>query len=230
MSTVERADDRPVPNLPPAQQPPPDLRRAYWAAIALADQGWQLRRLAYHGPDRAGVVVAQSRSGLVATTTTGPQARGLPADPGLLELAEAIAELGLVDSSSGSQRVEELCWLVQAHTGTSASRGRPRCTNAIPGIVHQPPPSTRAAAWLAAELVNEYGWHVHSFGLDIAAGGFIADIPGEAMVIFPATIADDGTPAASLARLVGGLSMAELRVLAHLDYQELYAAHSRRAA
>lgn len=44
----------------------------------------------------------------------------------------------------------------------------------------------------------------------------MADIPGEAMAIYPASMPDDGTTAAALARLVAVMNAAEIATLASL--------------
>jgi hypothetical protein len=91
----------------------------------------------------------------------------------------------------------------------------------IPGLPEflQPAPKIRAAYWFAAALTDDYGWRLFEIGSDIAAGGFVADIPGEMMAIYPASIADDGTAASALARLLGDMSAQDAEVVAALIMQ-----------
>ena len=58
----------------------PELRAAYWDALALIDSGWQLRRLRYIPATNAGVIVAHTPTGRPVTippapTLTTPTAR-----------------------------------------------------------------------------------------------------------------------------------------------------------
>jgi hypothetical protein len=88
----------------------------------------------------------------------------------------------------------------------------------IPGLpAHlQPAPQIKAAYWFAATLTDDHGWKLCEIGSDIAAGGFIADIPGETMAIYPASMADDHTTAAALARLLGTMSVQDAEIVAAL--------------
>lgn len=74
----------------------------------------------------------------------------------------------------------------------------------------------RAAYWFAATLTDDYGWELSEIGSVTARGGFVADIPGEAMAIYPADMPDDHTTAAALARLLAAMDHAEIRTLASL--------------
>jgi hypothetical protein len=59
-------------------------------------------------------------------------------------------------------------------------------------------------------------WQVSDVGTPAAAGGFIADIPGETVAIYPASMPDDRTVASALARLLAGMSAAEVGIVAAL--------------
>jgi hypothetical protein len=88
----------------------------------------------------------------------------------------------------------------------------------IPGLpLHvQPSPKIRAAYWFAVTLTDGHGWKLIEVGTDIAAGGFIADIPGETMAIYPASMSDDRTAASALARLLGAMSAKDTVIVAAL--------------
>jgi hypothetical protein len=77
-------------------------------------------------------------------------------------------------------------------------------------------PKIRAAYWFAVTLTDDYGWKLSEIGTPAAGGGFIADIPGEAVAIYPAWMPDDYTVASALARLLAGMSAAEVGIVAAL--------------
>ena len=81
----------------------------------------------------------------------------------------------------------------------------------LPGVPArlQPIPKVRAAYWFAATLTDDYGWRLFEIGTPTAAGGFIADILGETIAIYPESMPDDGTVASALARLLACMSTAD---------------------
>ena len=97
-------------------------------------------------------------------------------------------------------------------------------TSDIPGLPAflQPGPRIKAAYWSAATLTDDYGWKLFEVGTDTAAGGFIADIPGEPMAIYPASasypasMAGDRTAASELARLLGSMNAEDAEIVASL--------------
>jgi hypothetical protein len=99
-----------------------------------------------------------------------------------------------------------------------AAATQDRRTQDIPGLpAHlQPTQQIKAAYWFAATLTDDYGWKLFEIGSDTAAGGFIADIPGETMAIYPASMADDHTTASALARLLGTMSIHDAEIVAAL--------------
>jgi hypothetical protein len=61
-----------------------------------------------------------------------------------------------------------------------------------------------------------YGWKLSEIGRPTAGGGFIADIPEETVAIYPASMPDDRSVASALARLLAGMSAAEVGIVAAL--------------
>lgn len=215
-------------------QPPTEVIEAYWLAVDLADHGWHAKRLEFdahtatafvtaHAPTRRTVTVSWDLRGNRAARQQVP---GRTPARRLIELARTVASLGQNDAETGEEWLTQLCWLVQSQVGSPHRHHRNwrRC-EALPTVAadQQPMTRARAAAWLIARLVAEYGWCVHHLGEDIAGGGFIADIPGDVRAIFPATMEYDGTAAAALARLLPQIPARELRVLSGLDYRALWA-------
>ena len=126
--------------------------------------------------------------------------------------------LAAARADDGHDYLRDLVMLLAANT---VPRRPPKLqwrTWRIPGVggCQQPSARVRAAYWFAATLTDDYGWELSEIGAPTARGGFVADIPGEAMAIYPATMPDDHTTAAALARLLGAMDHAEIRTLASL--------------
>jgi hypothetical protein len=216
-------------------QPPPKVIDGYWRAVDLTDHGWHLKRLAFDVDTVTAFVTALSPTRRVVTVSWDLRGHriGRQQVPGraasyLLKLAQDVAYLGTHDAETGEDLLGQLCWLVQGREqGTRHHRGWRR-TSILPTVsaLEQPQTRARVAAWLIARLVAKYRWQVRHLGEDIAGGGFIAEIPGDVLAVYPATMDDDGTAAASLARLMPKLNHRDLAVLRNLDYRALWAAGS----
>lgn len=233
----------PAPQNPPSQHAddswPPEVLEAYQGLLSLIDDGWRFTNLDFDAHIVTAFVTAQTPTGRVATVTwdlRGNSRRGwrqqIPTRrPALrmLKLARSVALLGLRDAESGDDYLEVLRWLGSGTTSGSARTNWWRSEH-LPGLPleNQPSPPTRAAAWLIATLTTRYGWSVGHLGEEIAGGGFIADIPGDVMAIFPANMGDDGTPAATLAAIIPTLRRQDLAVLRRLNYNALGAADLNR--
>ncbi|KAA1248216.1 hypothetical protein F0Q45_21825 [Mycobacterium simiae] len=218
-------------------QPPIEVIDAYWTVLDLATFGWHPKRLQFdahiatafvtaHSPARRTVTVSWDLRG---NRTARQQVPSRAAARRLLELARLVASLGQHDAETGEDWLTQLCWLVQGKVGSPHRHHRNwRCTDPLPTLAASEQPATRgrAAAWLIARLVAEYGWSVNHLGEDIAGGGFVADIPGDVRAIFPAAMEYDGTAAAALARMIPTLQTQDLHLLANLDYRALWAARS----
>jgi hypothetical protein len=218
-------------------QPPAEVINAYWTAADLTDHGWHLQRLTFDVDTFTAFVTARSPTRRVVTLSWDLRGHRISRRqvPGreamfLLKLAQDVAHLGTHDAETGEDLLSQLCWLVQSREqGTRHHRGWRR-TSILPTVSEQPQPRARVAAWLIARLVAKYRWQVRHLGEDIAGGGFIAEIPGDVLAVFPATMDDDGTAAASLARLIPKLGHRDLAVLRNLDYRALWAAGTAAGA
>lgn len=223
---------RPIPGLD--EQPPATVRDAYWIAAELAAAGWELRRLTYIEQTGTGVVIAQtpSRRVVTVTHTVGgtTDRRQVPATAAVVVLAIAVAHLGAHDEANGDEQLDELRLLLQAHMKPARRAARRslrwRCTEHLPTMTagEQPRTPVRAAAWIMATLIIEYGWGISHLGEEVAGGGFVARIPGDVAALFPSAMADDGTAATALARMMPMLSAKDIAQLRRFDYRAIYAA------
>jgi hypothetical protein len=215
-------------------QPPAELVDAYWTAADLTEYGWPLKRLDFDAHTATAFVTAQTPSRRVVTVSwdlrghrlARQQVPGWAAAMRLLKLAHDVAYLGEHDAETGDDLLTQLCWLVQSLNTGPRARRRWWCSDHLPTLParEQPTARARAAAWLIARLAAKYRWHIGYLGEDIAGGGFIVEIPGDVLAVFPATMDDDGTAAAALARLIPTLRRQDLALLQHLDYRVLWAA------
>jgi hypothetical protein len=216
------------------EQPPAEVVDACWSAVAIIDRGWQFKRLEFDDNTATAFVVAQSPTHRVVTVHWDLRGHRLGRQqvPGrrdamhLLKFANDVASLGIHDAETGEALLDQLCWLVQTLSTRVRPAGSWRCTDTLPTLPadEQPRPAVRAAAWLIARLTCEYNWWVRHLGEDIAAGGFLAEVPGDVLAVFPASMSDDGTAGAALARMMPTLSAVEVNLLRHLDYRTLWAA------
>ncbi|MBV8348436.1 MAG: hypothetical protein JOZ49_13140 [Mycolicibacterium sp.] len=133
------------------------------------------------------------------------------------EFADAITVLAATGAQHGRDYLRELMVLL-AHAMPRRPASLVWRTCAIPAVPpnQQPTVRVRAAYWFAATLTDDYGWQLYEVGSPTAGGGFIADIPGEAMVIYPANMPDDRTIGSALARMLPAMGARELRTLVSL--------------
>lgn len=229
MTTPQR-DSRSIPGMPDDHQLPDDVVAAYWVAMELAEKGWGFKEFDYDPASDTATVAAFSPGGRAVTvrqSMSQPLADHPAVDRGLAELARAVARLGYQDRGHGVEvLLTELRWVVQAGIKRPI-RQQIRCrTDKLPTLpaAEQPRGQVRVAAWLIAHLVVNKRWHIAALGEDIAAGGFIAEIPGEGLYIYPAGGNGDGTPGGALAGMLESLTAQGIATLAALDYRALYAA------
>jgi hypothetical protein len=221
-----------IPGLPTDAQPPEAVIDAYWDAITLIEKGWQLTRFDYDARIGSGTVSALTPGGRAITVghrLHGKAGRhhGVQFRGPLGDLARKVAGLGVLDCRRGDDELlTALRWLVQSRAKAPHRPEAPPQIGRLPTLpaAQQPTPSVRAAAWIIAALVVEKHWRIACVGQDVAAGGFLAEVPGEVLAVYPSTMAADGTSAATLARLVGRFSHHECALLERLDYHALYAA------
>lgn len=185
---------------------------AYWYAAQLIDAGWLIRRVGI--TDGGGFFVAETPRRRVVSvdehyrSETGPAA----------QFAKSITVLAAAGAAEGRDHLSDLVRLLAGHPPLRRPATLTWRTWPIPGIPGglQPIPKIRAAYWFAVTLTDDYGWSLTEIGRPTAAGGFIANIPEETVAIFPSSMIDDGTVASALARLLGGISAAEVAVVAAL--------------
>lgn len=188
------------------------VRDAYWYASRLINVGWAIRHIGT--TEQGGFFVAETpRRRLVSVD----ERAGTRSDPAA-QFARSITTLAAVGAAEGRDYLRDLVRLLS----NNASVRRPVTltwrTWDIPGLPDhlQPIPKIRAAYWFAVTLTDDYGWNLFEIGRDTAGGGFIADIPGEAMAVYPASMSDDRTVASALARLLGSMSSKDTVIVAAL--------------
>jgi hypothetical protein len=190
----------------------PWVRDAYWCASRLINVGWAIRRIG--STEQGGFFEAETPRRRVVSVD---ECAGPSSDPAA-QFAKSITTLAAAGAAEGR---DYLCDLVRLLSDNELVR-RPATltwrTWDIPGLPGhlQPVPKIRAAYWFAVTLTDDYGWKLFEIGRDTAAGGFIADIPGEAMAVYPASMADDRTVASALARLLGSMSIKDAVIVAAL--------------
>lgn len=216
--------------LPNTDHLDPAVRRACWDALVLLDAGWQLRKLRFISSTGASAIDVHTPThrGLTITSTDPPSALPFTSTPHAVRLANSVADLG----QRGGDLLGDLSWALTDHMKQTTRSPRPR-PDRIPDPVliqqrcHQPP-NFRAAFWLLSTLVCDYKWQISQIGDDLAAGGFVADIPNDVIAVFPAKMAADGTAAATLARLIPNLDRVSLDYLRRIHPMTL--AHARAQA
>ena len=219
---------------------PPAVRDAYRTLHGLHTSGWRLLGLDYDTDTSTATVTAETPTHRMVTVDwnrgTGQinrrQVNGAAA-VFLVKAAHDVAYLGHADTTGPRRgQLDQLRWLTQG-LADPHRRGARRCTDPSPGLPagRQPSPQCRAAAWLIALLVGDYGWRITAVGEDIAQHGFIAEAPGDVVAVYPAGMDADGTAAAELARILPRLDQInDLALLDVLDYRELWASQHRADA
>jgi hypothetical protein len=222
----------------------PAVLDAFRTLQQLHTNGWRIHNLDYlagagdaaitaESPTRRRVTVNWNRS----TGQINRQQVSGSAVVYLVKAAHDIAYLGNLDAIGPQEgRLDQLRDMARrlGHDPRADRRHWWR-TDPLPCLPAERQPSSkcRAAAWLMARLIGDYGWHITEVGEATAGGGFIAEIPGDTLAVFPAGIDDDDhTAAAALARLLPQLDpINDLALLDLLDYRKLWAAgHTAGAA
>jgi hypothetical protein len=171
------------------------------------DAGWQLRKLRFISSTGASAIDVHTPThrGLTITNTDPAPALPFASTTHAVRLANSVADLG----QRGGDLLGDLQWVLTDHLKQTTRSPQPR-PDRIPDPVlieqrrHQPL-NFRSAFWLLSTLVCDYKWQISQIGDDLAGGGFIADIPNDVIAVFPASMAADGTTAATLARLIPNL-------------------------
>lgn len=204
---------RPIPIFG-GQQPVEQVREAYWRFDSLIQSWWYIRAFAYRSEDQLAYMYAIT-----------PRQRALtilcPSRDEVPELAwefiSTVRDIGLRSDRDEQNYLADLRHAIYSHPRFPLPAVQYQ-TRAIPSLdaAAQPAVPVRVAYWMAAMLIDVYGWDVHSIGTPIASGGFIASIPEDTTAIYPKDSDLDGTIAPALARILGRLSPAELDQLRHL--------------
>ncbi|GAT07691.1 hypothetical protein H7I77_09925 [Mycolicibacterium novocastrense] len=202
-----------------------EIRAAYWDALALIDSGWQLRKLRFIALTGAGAIDVHTPThrGLTITSADRHLHLELPNAHIAIRLAAAVGALG----RKGGDCLSDLAWLLSDQVGSPRPRPPRRDPIPDPTLLRQPSANLRTAFWLLVTLVCDYQWRISDLGETVADGGFIAEIPADATVIYPGTCQPDGTTAAALARLIPTLDHASLAYLRHANTNPVNLAFAR---
>jgi hypothetical protein len=188
------------------------VRDAYWYALRLINAGWLIRRIGT--TDEGGFFVAETPRRRVVCVDERARPQTDPAE----QFAKSIRELAAAGAAEGRDYLRDLVRLLREHAPLRRPATLTWRTWHITGVPAslQPIPKVRAAYWFAVTLTDDYGWTLSEIGKPTAAGGFIADVPGETVAIYPASMPDDGTVASVLARLLAGMNAGEVGIVASL--------------
>jgi hypothetical protein len=188
------------------------VRDAYWYASRLINVGWTIRRIG--ATEQGGFFVAETPRRRVVSVDERAGTRSDPAT----QFARSITTLVAAGVAEGRDYLRDLSRLLTDNAPVRQPVTLTWLTWDIPGLPDhlQPIPKIRAAYWFAVTLTDDYGWKLFEIGRDTAGGGFIADIPGETMAVYPASMSDDRTVASALARLLGSMSAKDVVIVAAL--------------
>ena len=191
-----------------SDQSNPAVRDAYWYASQLMNAGWVIRRIG--NTSDGSFFVAETPGRRVVTV----DAFAFPETDPATRFANSITAL----AAEGGDDLNNLVRLLREHAPLRQPATLKWRTWQIPGVPAsiQPIPKIRAAYWFAVTLTDEYGWTLSDIGSPTAGGGFIAEIPGETVAIYPAAAPDDRTVASALAHLLAQMTAAETAVVAAL--------------
>ncbi|WP_131832136.1 hypothetical protein [Mycobacteroides abscessus] len=194
------------------RQPNAAVREAYWYATRLHNHGWQIYNLWFNGSGHFNGLTPTHRA--IQVDCAGRESvEDLPT-----EFAYSIRRLGELAELHRHDYLQDL----RIFLGARAPAHRPTPTTKsywrIPGLPQrrQPRDIVRAAYWLAATLTDDYAWELSEIGSALSGWGFLAHIPDATTIAYPVDMADDGTTAAMLARMIGELSLSECAELGSL--------------
>jgi hypothetical protein len=177
------------------------VRDAYWYASQLIGVGWTIRRIG--ATEQGGFFIAETpRRRVVLIDECCASRSSLAA-----HFARSVGSLAAASETDGHDYLHQLVRLLLDNAPSRRPATLLWRTRNIPDLpAHlQPIAQIRAAYWFAVTLIDDYGWKLFEIGRDTAAGGFIADIPGETVAVYPASMRDDHTVASALARLLGSM-------------------------
>jgi hypothetical protein len=190
----------------------PRVRDAYWCASRLINGGWAIRRIG--STEQGGFFEAETPRRRVVSVD---EYAGPSSDPAV-QFAKSITTLAAASTAEGRDYLRDLVRLLSDNALVRRPAKLTWRTWDVPGLPGhlQPTLKIKAAYWFAVTLTDDYGWKLFEIGSDTAAGGFIADIPGDTIAIYPASMADDRTAASALARLLGSMSIKDAEIVASL--------------
>lgn len=194
------------------RQPSDAIRQAYWYGVRLHNYGWLLQSVECvcagfacsicDGPNCTVEVVLETPTHRATTYRADHRTKMATELPEIFAMAvRSVAVAG------GERAVKELRKQLRALLGEYK---RPALHHA--SVHHRPFQIARSAAY---ELIDEHRWVLSGIGSEIAGGGFIADIPGDTIAVYPAGMAGDGTLAGALAHAIGNLAADQIALLAN---------------
>ncbi|OMC13546.1 hypothetical protein [Mycobacterium sp. SP-6446] len=200
------------------------VRDSYWYASRLINVGWLIRRIGT--TEDGGFFVGETPGRRLVSVDDHGRQRTDPA----VQFAKSITALAAAGAADGRDYLRDLERLLRQHSPLRRPASLTWCTWHIPGVPAslQPIPKIRAAYWFAVTLTDDYGWQLSEIGKPTAAGGFIANIPGETVAVYPASMPDDHTVASAFARLLASMSIAEVDIVARLVQWHSGVPHQQR--
>lgn len=197
-------------------QPIRGLRPLYWWVRELRRRGDTLADVRFDTATATATVVVRLASYQMMTVQRRHDSTAaLPHDLVTL-IAEAAWRLGALGWATELHALTEQLALLGLIIEPAPAQ---RCTEPIPGVGTQPDRAVRIAYWWAAALKG-HGWTLSDCGDEVAAGGFIAEIPcadgSSDLVVYRGDMADDGTEASALANHLARLDHIQRGIVTQL--------------
>lgn len=193
------------------RQPDATIRRAYWYAVRLHNYGWTLRSIEYRskGISAQAEAVIENPCHRLITYQAGHQQRTATELPEVFTMA--VCAVGMTKGQNGIRDLRtQLRPLLQTPVHCPVEHHARTRADLF-----------RIARQAGQRLIEDYRWTLSGLGSEVAGGGFIADIPGDVLAIYPAGMAGDGTAAADLAHAIGNLDNHQLDALVqHLNWYQ----------
>ncbi|TKV35300.1 hypothetical protein [Mycobacteroides abscessus] len=184
------------------RQPSDAIRKAYWYGLRLHNYGWLVHSLecTSKGATSTAEVVLETPSHRVIICRSDGRTNIAQELPDMFALA-----VRLVAIDAGTRGIRTLRTQLRSLLTEHRRPGHPSWLHVSP---------LQLARQAAYELIDQHHWTLSGFGSALAQGGFIADIPGDTVAVYPAGMAPDGTPAGALAHALGHIAADELALFA----------------